>query len=558
MNPAKYLMMILAGVVIWSLGSALALWFPSESLTYFCEQWKYIGIVFIPPTWVLFASSWTGRDRWVNSKTVFALFFIPLISLPIIFSDAVHHLFWEKMAFVQVGSYLNTSVVHGPAWWMFWMYAYIMIIIGTFYIFKSAIALQNFYKKQAFLLLLGAFIPWIANMLFSIDPFISLIGPLDLTPLSFAFTGIIFAYGFTHFKLIDILPVAKETVFNNLQDPVIVFDIKKRLIELNKSAEYIFGLKGKNCIGKKANDLFQDYPNIIHSFHQDESQVSFEIKINNGSQRYFDVTHSKVRGKNQIPGYVLSFRDITERKKATDALVESEKQFHGIFEGVNDAVFLHEIDTGKIVNANQKATEMYGYSKDELMTMSISDLTADNQAFDLSVFTSKVKRIQKGLQKAEQWHARGKNRNTFWVEVNPTILSFGRREFLLVSVRDIDDKKKAEIRLKESEKKFRTFTESASIAIMIYQDDKWIYANPHSEKITGYSKQELLNMHFWDFIHPDYKDIVLERGMARQHGENPPAQYQFKILSKDGTEKWVDFRAEKIFFSGKRAVLITA
>ncbi|MFO8077787.1 MAG: histidine kinase N-terminal 7TM domain-containing protein, partial [Thermoplasmatota archaeon] len=168
MNPAKYLMIILAGVFVWSIGAALALWFPSEGLTYFCEQWKYVGIVFIPPTWVLFASSWTGRDNWINIKTVLALFFIPLISLPLIFSDAVHHLFWEKIAYIPVGPYLSTTVVHGPAWWMFWIYAYIMLIIGSFYIFKSAITLQNVYKKQAFLLLIGAFIPWIANILFSL------------------------------------------------------------------------------------------------------------------------------------------------------------------------------------------------------------------------------------------------------------------------------------------------------------------------------------------------------------------------------------------------------
>ncbi|MFO8077481.1 MAG: PAS domain S-box protein, partial [Thermoplasmatota archaeon] len=371
-------------------------------------------------------------------------------------------------------------------------------------------------------------------------------------------TGLIFAYGFTHFKLIDLLPVAKETVFNNLQDPVVVFDINKRLIELNKSAEDIFGLNGKEYIGKNAGELFHEYPDIIHSFQQGRSQVSFEIKTNKGSPRYFDVTHSKVIGKNQIPGYVLSFRDITERKKATNALVESEKQFHGIFEGVNDAVFLHEIETGKIVNANQKATEMYGYSKEELMKMSIVDLTADDQPLDLDTFTNAVKRIRRGLQKAVQWHAKGKSRNTFWVEVNPTILSFKGKEFLLVSVRDIDDKKKAEIRLKESEKKFRTFTESASIAIMIYQDDKWIYANPYAEKITGYSKNELLRMHFWDFIHPEYKDLIIKRGKARQRGEEPPSRYQFKILTKQEEEKWVDFRAEKIFFSGKQAVLITA
>ncbi len=559
MTPAKYLIIILAGVCIWSFGSALAFWFPSDTLTYFCEQWKYIGIVFIPPTWVLFACSWTGRDDWVNMKSVILLFLIPMISLSMIFSDPVHHLFWIDMQYIPVDSYVNTAVVHGPAWWMFWIYAYIMLILGTTFMLRSALTLQYFYKKQAILLLFGAFIPWIANIGFSLDVFKGFIGSLDLTPLSFVFTSIIYIYGFTHFNLIDIVPVSKENVFNNLQDPVIVFDGNKRLIELNRNAGKQFRLHAEKSIGKTAYDLFYAYPNIIHAFNQDKPECSFEITSNElGVSRFFDVTLSKINENNQVPGYVLSFRDITDRKQATNALFESEKQFHGIFEGVNDAVFLHDINSGRIKRVNQKATEMYGYSKEELVNMSISELTASDQPLDLETFTRGIKNIRQGLQKTVQWHAKGKSGNTFWVEVNPTILSMGETEFLLVSVRDIDDKKRAEMKLKESEEKFRTFTESAAIAIMIYQNDTWIYANPYAEHLTGYSKQELLRMNFWEFIHPDYRDLIIQRGKARQRGENPPAKYPLKIITKKGHHRWIDLCAEPISYSGKRAVLITA
>ena len=558
MTPAKYFTIVLSCVGIWSFGSGLALWYTSEVLTYFCEQWKYIGIVFIPPTWLLLASSWTGRDEWINKKTVTFLYSISILSLVIIFTDQIHHLFWQEIQYVSIGSFLDTAVVHGPAWWLFWSYAYIMLIIATTYLVKSAITLHGFYKKQAFLLLLGALIPWIANATYSLGVSSFVSGSFDFTPISFVFTGLILTYGFTHFKLINLFPVSRELVFNNLQDPVIVFDTNKRLIELNKSAEKCFQLNSDKVIGRCASDVFSSYPMILDSFQQVEIQHSFEMKINDASIHYFDVTISKTKGRNQPPGYVLSFRDITKRKKVTNALKESEKQFHAIFEGVNDAVFLHEISTGRIVNANKKAVEMYGYTKNEFKKLSVSDLTAGNQAIGFDVLNREVENVKKGLLKNVEWHAKDKNGNQFWVEVNPTIISIENEEFILVSVRDIDDKKKAQIQLKESEEKFRTFTESASIAIMIYQDDKWIYANPYAEKISGYSKDELVNMNFWDFIHPEYKDLVIQRGKARQHGQHPPSRYEFKIISKQGVEKWVDFRAETIMITGKLAVLITA
>ena len=432
MTPAKYFTFLLTCIAIWSFGSGLALWFTSNNLTYFCEQWKYLGIVFIPPTWLLLASSWTGRDRWINWKSIFVLYSIPVVSLIIIFTDSIHHLFWQNIDYIMIGSFVETSVVHGPAWWLFWGYAYVTLILGTMFLIRSAITLQEFYKKQAFLLLLGAVIPWVVNAIYSLELLYSIIGSFDYTPISFAFTGVIYTYGFTHFKLIDVFPVSKETVFNNLKDPIIVFDTNRRIIELNDSAEKIFHLDTSEIIGKKAQEVFTAFPEIFYAFNQSNTEHSFEIKINEGGIiQYYDATLSKVKTSNQPNGYVLSLRDITSRKNATKALQESEE-------------------------------------------------------------------------------------------------------------------------------KFRTFTESASIAIMIYQNDRWIYVNPAAEKITGYSKKELLQMKFWEFTHPDFKEMVIQRGKKRQQGGNPPSHYEFKILTKKGTEKWVDLNTKTILFIGKRAILVTA
>ena len=112
-------------------------------------------------------------------------------------------------------------------------------------------------------------------------------------------------------------------------------------------------------------------------------------------------------------------------------------------------------------------------------------------------------------------------------------------------------------KLKESENKFFNLAEVAPIAIMIYQDDKWIFVNKNAIDITGYSKEELLNMKFWEIVNDEYRDKVKKRGKKRQKGINPVDNYEFKINTKNGETKWVYLHGTSIKFQGKSAGLIS-
>lgn len=108
--------------------------------------------------------------------------------------------------------------------------------------------------------------------------------------------------------------------------------------------------------------------------------------------------------------------------------------------------------------------------------------------------------------------------------------------------------------LRESEETFRALAETSPSAIFVYRD-KFLYVNPASEALTGYSSQELLRMKFWDLVHHDFRDMVKARGMARQRGEQVPAHYEFKITRKDGRCRWLDFAGAAIRYRGKLAGL---
>lgn len=123
---------------------------------------------------------------------------------------------------------------------------------------------------------------------------------------------------------------------------------------------------------------------------------------------------------------------------------------------------------------------------------------------------------------------------------------------------DITERKQAEAALQQSEARFRVVAETASCAFLIYQGNHLRYVNPATEQITGYSYEELVKMPFWELAHPDYRDLVRQRGLARQRGESVPRRYEIKIVTKNGEERWVDVTGGAAHLNGQPAALATA
>ena len=109
--------------------------------------------------------------------------------------------------------------------------------------------------------------------------------------------------------------------------------------------------------------------------------------------------------------------------------------------------------------------------------------------------------------------------------------------------------------LRESEARFRALAETAPCAIFIYQGSEFRFVNAAAAALSGYTPDELLRLGFADLVHPDFRDLVKERGFARQRGEEVPGRYEFKILTKSGEERWLDFSSGLIEFGGRSAAL---
>jgi len=123
---------------------------------------------------------------------------------------------------------------------------------------------------------------------------------------------------------------------------------------------------------------------------------------------------------------------------------------------------------------------------------------------------------------------------------------------------EIDERHRVEHALRESEAKFRLVAETAPCAIWILQGEKLVYVNRHAESLSGYSREELFSMNAWELVDPEFRTMGEQRYSARLRGENPEPRYQFRIRTKAGELRWLDFSGARTNFEGKPAILATA
>jgi PAS domain S-box-containing protein len=246
--------------------------------------------------------------------------------------------------------------------------------------------------------------------------------------------------------------------------------------------------------------------------------------------------------------------DITERKQAEEALKTSEEKYRLLVENAGEAIFVAQ--DGMLKFANRNTTEMIGYSKEELTSKPFMEfIHPDDRGL---VLDRHLKRLEgHGLPSVYPFRIVKKSGNVKWVELNAVLINWEGRPATLNFLSDITERKEAEEALQESEKKFRVLTETAASGIFIHQGDKFVYVNPASEAMTGYSREELLTMDFWDLVHPDFRELVRQRAQARQEGKSVPSRYELKIITKNGEERWVDLAVGMINFQGKPAILGT-
>jgi PAS domain S-box-containing protein len=199
-----------------------------------------------------------------------------------------------------------------------------------------------------------------------------------------------------------------------------------------------------------------------------------------------------------------TLRDITGLKRAEGELRESEQNYRSIFNAANDAIFVHDMETGRILDANVKTCEMFGYTQEEICNLDVEAISSGEPPFTQKDATKWIKKAaEEGVQVFE-WRSKNKQGDLFWAEVSLKKAVIGTQDRVLAIVRDITERKQAEEQLR-----FMQFAveHTADAAFWMGPDAKFAYVNEAACRSLGYTRQELLSMTVHD-IDPDFPPEV--------------------------------------------------
>jgi len=257
-----------------------------------------------------------------------------------------------------------------------------------------------------------------------------------------------------------------------------------------------------------------------------------------------------------------------EARQAKEFMQESEAKFRTLAETAATAIFMHQ--GGNFLYVNHAAEVIGGYTVEEYLTRNFMSLVHPDY-IDL-VKTRARERMDGGGAPAQyEFKIIKKSGEERWVLMTAGITVFDGKTTVMGTLIDITARKQAEeereklyqqlqgalLSLKESEARFRTLAETTTAGIFIHRGGKFIYANPAIKKITGYEHDEFQSLDFWTVVHPAFREMVRERGLARLHGAELQQEYEVKIIIKNGEERWGNLTAGVIDYEGEPAVIVT-
>ena len=235
----------------------------------------------------------------------------------------------------------------------------------------------------------------------------------------------------------------------------------------------------------------------------------------------------------------------------------SETRYRRLFETAQDGILLLDAETGEITDVNPFLVDLLGYPHKEIVGKKLweigpfVDRAAAKQAFE---------KLQKDRYiRYENLPLETATGTRIQVEFVSNTYPVDGKDVIQCNIRDITQRKlaekEAEATLRASDLKYRQVVENASEAIFVAQGGRLVFLNPATTSMIGHSSEELTARPFVDFIHPDDRDMVLERRRARARGEGPPGVYAFRVIREDGAVRWMELNAVLIEWSGEPATL---
>lgn len=325
-------------------------------------------------------------------------------------------------------------------------------------------------------------------------------------------------------------------------------DLEGRIIYSNRSVERIYGFSPEEYLGTNVNDMnadsaFADRVILPSLRRKGRWAGELEVKHKDGHSFPVALTTSIVRGQEGEPiAMVGLIQDITERKKAEEALKMREAQYRGMFQAQANAVMIFDID-GKVVDANPAARRMYGYPLKEFVRLSFSHLVHPD-------YHHLFQEVRKNLAEGKTFRAESldirKSGKTMNVDVRISPFLYSGKPHALVVSRDITKIKEFAGDLKHSRDHLQALYDGSPDAILVQDEDGQILdLNRNAARMFGYARKLMSRLSLKDIFQSGY-DVSSAGELLKQAQSGKDVQVQWTARRKNGAQFPVDVRVRKL------------
>jgi two-component system, cell cycle sensor histidine kinase and response regulator CckA len=282
-----------------------------------------------------------------------------------------------------------------------------------------------------------------------------------------------------------------------------------------------------------------------------KTKYSFRIVTKLGKHKWVEI-YSKTIQFGGSPANFMTMLDISDRKRAEEALQESEERFRTAFHTSPDAVNINRLSDGLYVDVNIGFTELTGFTRDEVIGKTSSEINLWHDPADRDRLVEGLKENEQVRNLEAQFRLRDGQVRTGLISARIIVLN--EEPYILSVTRDVDDWKKAEEALLESEKRYRDLFDNS--ADLIYTHDlegKYTSVNKAVERLLGYTPEEFLNLNFRQILDPDYLKVTEDNFRMKVNGHaDRTGPYEVLALTKAGQPVWLGVNSRIMISEGRR------
>ena len=315
----------MAIIVVWAGFDALQLMAVDQSAKLMWRTLGYAAHNLGPITLLVFALIYTGREAWVTPFNIGLLAIEPVIvGFVVAPTTTMHGLVWRGIHVSTTPGYAILEMGFGPWYWINTAYNYVLVLAAIILFLDMAWGSGATHRNQGIALVAGIIPPFVGNI-----SWVAGLTIIDVTALGFALTGAVWGIALYRYRLLDLIPVGRHAVLEDIPDGYLVLDDEDRIVDQNAAAGSMLG----EVVGMPARRVLPDAGEILDRPMDEEGEAEMTFTID-GRQRHYRAQISPL-GSDEVIGRLVLLRDVTEQravKNRYQALIENSSDLIAVLD----------------------------------------------------------------------------------------------------------------------------------------------------------------------------------------------------------------------------------